>query len=196
MHSTSLLLIFSLIASAYTAEVLLYATSPVCRPTSITLRINVQEGPGGPCVPIPGTALYTAGRLGTAGPQMRLKIFSWHGANRCGGELAEGSGADSCVTDVGQSQIISGVGVLTGNARTEEGDAVAEALDEAHTAGVVAYGYADGKTLHEIHRDSEHAAGYLKLKTDQERSDYIVKHADYRRPWDGLPTEEAGKDEL
>ncbi|KAI1267307.1 hypothetical protein F5Y18DRAFT_379835 [Xylariaceae sp. FL1019] len=194
MHSASLLSIFFLISSAYTAQVLLYATSPVCRSTSVTLRMNVPAGPG--CVPIPGTDLYTAGRLGQAGPEFRLRIYSYQGANRCAGELGEGSGADSCVTDVGQSRIISGVGVADVSLRTEEGDAVAEALDDAHTVGVVAYGFADGKTLHEIHRDSEHAAGYLKLKTDQERSDYIIEHADYRRPWEGLPVDEAGDDEL
>lgn len=168
MQFTRLLSISSLFASAYTAQVLLYETSPVCRSTSITLRLNVPEGPGGPCMPIPGTALYTAGKLGTAGPDMRLKIFTYQGANRCGAPFGEGSSASSCVTADGQFQLISGVGVSTGNVVTEE---EGKALGQADAAGVVAYGYDDGKILHEIHRDSEHAAGYLELKTYQERSE-------------------------
>lgn len=172
MHITKALSLLALasLGSTQMAEVYLFETSQVCRDTSITLRMQVPAGPGGPCVPIPGTGLYTAGRLGAAGPDMRLKIFTYQGtssqpANRCAAPLGEGQRASSCVTDSGFLQLITGVGVSTGNAAPES-----DTLD-AVDAGVVAYGYVDGKTLHEIHRDSGHAAGYLKLSSDKERSE-------------------------
>ncbi|KAK8117688.1 uncharacterized protein PG998_005969 [Apiospora kogelbergensis] len=165
---------FSVLSLAVVAdalvEVLLYETSNVCRPKSLTTRQLVQEGPGGPCNPIPDARLYTSAKLGQAGPDMRLRIYTYQGTNRCGGNIGDGASASSCVTDDGHLQLITGVGVRTVAAPVEEEDTAIEATGLTDEPGIIAYGYADGKVLHEIHRDSAYTAGYLKLKGDEERA--------------------------
>ncbi|KAK2031056.1 hypothetical protein LX32DRAFT_637555, partial [Colletotrichum zoysiae] len=195
MAALRFFLLTFLCALAQGTVVITYDTSTTCAGALYrTFNVNPLD-----CVPFPGGYRASSAEIADHRPlPLRLRVWTYQGANLCAAPVGTGDAWGSCVTSQYQEQhVISGLSLVPAqnNFATPE-----EALPHDHTdstsATPLTYGYVDVQVVYELSAESPYGQEYAKLQNTQDKISFLKKHGDKHADISAWTTDEGSQLEL